>query len=48
MKYYKLLTQTSQYPAGTLFTFEKKHEFMASLPWGATRAILWETVEIWH
>ncbi len=48
MKRYKLLTETSQYSAGTLFTFEEKHKFMASLPWQMTRDILWETVEIWH
>jgi hypothetical protein len=48
MKRYKLLTETSQYPAGTLFSFEDKHRFMASLHWQMSRAILWEVVEIWN
>lgn len=48
MKRYKLLTETSQYPIGTLFTFEEKHRFISSLPWQMTRAIIWETVDILH
>lgn len=42
---FKLLTETSEYPAGTMFTFEEKHKFMASLPWQMTRDIVWETVD---
>lgn len=45
MKKYRLMTETSQFKTGTLFTFEEKHKFMASLPWQMTRAILWETVD---
>lgn len=45
MKMYKLMTQTANYAVGTLFTFEEKHKFMATLPWQMSRAILWETVE---
>jgi hypothetical protein len=48
MKRYRLMTEIGQYPVGTLFTFEQKHRLMESLPWHMTRAILWETVEIWH
>lgn len=45
---YKLLTETSQYPKGTLFTFEEKHRFISQLPWQMTRSILWEKVELWN
>lgn len=45
---YKLLTETAQYPSGSLFTFEEKHRFMADLPWQMNRFILWETIEFLH
>jgi len=45
MKLYKLMTQTANYQVGTLFTFEEKHKFMASIPWEMSRAILWDIVE---
>lgn len=48
MKYYKLMTKVGQYEVDTLFTFEQKHKLLSELPWGATRSILWETVEIWN
>jgi hypothetical protein len=48
MKYYKLVTATSQYASGTIFTFKQKHAFISSLPWQASRDIVWETIEIWN
>ena len=45
---YKLMTQTANHEIGTLFTFEEKHRLMASLPWQMSRAILWETIELWN
>lgn len=45
MKKYRLMTETAQFPKGTLFTFEEKHAFMAQIPWEMSRQILWETVE---
>lgn len=44
MKKYKLMTETSQFPKGTLFTFEEKHAFIAQMSWEMSRQILWETI----
>jgi hypothetical protein len=38
------MTETAQFPKGTLFTFEEKHAFIAQMPWEMSRMILWEEV----
>lgn len=39
------MTNTTQFPAGTIFLFHAQHMFMSQLSFQEQRQILWETVE---
>ena len=44
MKYFKLMTNTSQALKGGLYTLQAKHELMFKLSFQEQRTVLWETV----